>query len=175
MFKNSNLKYGIIHIALHWITAIMIVALLVIGLYMKSIPFNPNIYFLHKSCGFAVFILVIIRLFWKFVNPSPEFDTKISKKVQILTKLGTVGLYGFLILMPLSGILMSLLYGVPVPFFGFFQINPMFEINKTYAHFFEEIHEAMVPMFIILILVHSVMALVHHFIFKDNTLKKMLP
>lgn len=172
---NTTEKYGIIHMLLHWIMAFLIISLLCVGLYMKSVPYNATLYFFHKSFGVLIFILAAFRIIWKLTNKKPEFDSKISLKVRLLSKLGTFGLYGLIISMPLTGILMSAFAGYTIPYFGIFEIAPFVAKNVQYAGFFKEAHEVLSTLFMILILMHTVMTLVHHFIFKDNTLRKMMP
>jgi cytochrome b561 len=172
---NTNQKYGAIHMLLHWVMAFLIISLLCVGLYMKSVPYNANLYFFHKSFGVLIFILGVFRIIWKLINKKPEFDPKISSKIRILSQLGTLGLYGLIISMPVTGILMSAFAGYTIPYFGIFEIAPFVVKNIQYAVFFKEVHEVLATIFMILILIHAIMAIVHHFIFKDNTLRKMLP
>lgn len=172
---NTNKKYGAIHMLLHWIMAFLIISLLCVGLYMKSVPYDATLYFFHKSFGVLIFILATFRIIWKLTNKKPEFDSKISLKIRLLSQLGTFGLYGLIISMPLTGILMSAFAGYTIPYFGIFEIAPFVSANVTYASFFKGAHDVLATIFMVLILMHTIMAIVHHFIFKDNTLRKMLP
>lgn len=171
---NDSEKYGTVHVVLHFLMALIIISMLCLGYYMNNVAYNPTLYFFHKSFGILVFMLVIIRLVWKFANPFPKPDYKIPSFIRILSTLGHFALYAFMIIMPLSGFLYSAFKGYPTNFFGLF-IIPAFTPNKEVAHLFEEIHEISSFLFAALILAHSVMALVHHYILKDNTLRKMLP
>ena len=171
---NNSERYGLVHAGLHFIMALLIVSMLCLGYYMNNVTYNPTLYFFHKSFGVVVFMLVIVRLVWKFVNPFPKPDTTIPSLIRALSTLGHFALYAFMIIMPLSGFLYSAFKGYPTNFFGLFTI-PAFTPNKETAHLFEEIHEISSFIFSGLILTHSVMALVHHYILKDNTLRKMVP
>ena len=59
--KNTVHGYGIIARSLHWVMAVLVLALLSIGFFMTSMDFSPvklQVYGLHKSFGFFVFFLV---------------------------------------------------------------------------------------------------------------------
>lgn len=164
---NSKERYNIFYITLHWLMAFIIIFLFILGYYMKSIPFNPTFYFIHKSFGVLVFILAVLRLLGRIFFTMPTASKVESKFVQILASLSIVGLYGFMIFMPLSGALYSLYYGKSVSLFGIVAI-PAFTQNLQIAHIFEEIHEIMAVFFISLIAIHILGALFHQFILKDN-------
>jgi cytochrome b561 len=78
-----------------------------------------------------------------------------------------------MVIMPLTGMLMTLFFARPLPFFGLFEIPSPVDMNKDIGLFFKESHEIIAWAFIILITLHGLAALYHHFILKDNTLKRM--
>jgi cytochrome b561 len=58
-------RYNGISIALHWILAIALVAIFVVGLYMADLPFSPQrlkFYNWHKWAGISILFLSIVRL-----------------------------------------------------------------------------------------------------------------
>jgi len=83
------------------------------------------------------------------------------------------GLYLMMILMPLSGFLMSNLSGYPVPFYGLFTIDSLWQ-NKLVAGLSHEFHEIGGYIFALLIAGHILGGLFHHFILKDGVLKRMI-
>src|SRR5437764_14708296 len=119
--KNTNSNYGIVAISLHWLMAVLIIGLLIIGLYMVSLPKGPDKFFLigwHKQLGVVVLGLGIFRLIWRLLNIRPPLLLPWWEKFAALTV--HWGCYGFMLALPLSGWLMSSASGYEVSFFGLF-------------------------------------------------------
>ena len=75
-----------------------------------------------------------MRLFMRFTSKYPPLPPEVSPVLVLIAKLNLVGLYIMMICMPLSGVLMSIFAGYPVPFFGLFEISGL-KVNNQYAHF----------------------------------------
>jgi cytochrome b561 len=168
---NSTKKYGLIHLTLHWGMAVLILGMLIAGFIMTK---GSKIMYFHKATGVLILALVIFRLLWKLFSKKPQTDREVPKVIARLAKIGSFALYGFMILLPISGISMVLFKGASIDVFGLFAIDA-FAKNYNLSKFFEGVHQALVPLFLITLSIHITMACVHHFILKDSTLKKMLP
>lgn len=168
---NYSLKAKIIH----WIMGLVIIGMLAVGYLMGNIapPQKFEIYNLHKSVGILLFILVVIRIVMRIMSAYPGLPTETPRWVEIIAKLNIFGLYVMMFLMPLSGFLMSNLSGRSISFFGLVEM-PSFSENTQIAHFCHEIHELGPVVFILLIIAHIAGGLFHHFILKDNVLRRML-
>ena len=83
-------------------------------------------------------------------------------------------LYGFMIAMPLAGWLMLSAAGKNIPFFGLQWPALMGESNNI-AEFIKEIHETGGTLGYFLIAFHAAAALIHHYLLRDDTLRRMLP
>jgi cytochrome b561 len=77
--------------------------------------------------------------------------------------------------LPITGWIMSSATGIPVSFLGVFELPDLVAYNERLFHSFIDIHKWLGYALIVLILIHAAAALRHHFLFKDETLKKMLP
>ena len=165
LILNTEEKYGIVSKKIHFIVAFLVISMLIVGFAMTNSTFNPTLYFFHKSFGVLVLMLVIFRIVWKLLNKK----TKVASKI---AKLGHLTLYVFMLLMPISGILMSLYKGYSVKFFNLFVIKAL-EVNNMLANTFHQIHEVSGILFTLLIIGHIFMAFYHQFILKDGTLRKM--
>ena len=176
MLKNTRQKYGFVAKFFHWVIALMIISLLAVGLYMTGLKFSPEkfeLYDLHKATGIVVLFLAVLRVFWRFKNIQP--DPVIMPKLQELgAKVGHVLLYVAMFVMPLSGWAMSSSAGYPVSVFGLWTMPPLVGKDKAFSELMSEIHEFSGYALIALIVVHAAAALHHHFIVKDETLKRML-
>lgn len=174
--KNTKDSYGLISKAFHWLTALIILALIVVGLYMGSIPYGPfklEIYALHKSFGILVLWLVGLRIIWKLLTTKPEAHPNHQWWERALAKITHLFLYVAMFSMPLSGWLMSSAGEYPVPFFGF-QMPDLVGKDKDLAGLMHQVHEILAYILIGAVVLHAIGALKHHFIDKDSTLIRMM-
>jgi cytochrome b561 len=175
--KNGIHHYGILSISLHWLMAILIIGMLGLALYMTGLPnslFKLKLYGTHKEVGVCILMLVSLRLLWRLINIAPALPLNLHW----LEKLGAhaihYALYFAMFAMPLSGWLMSSSSGYPVSFFGLFTLPDLVSANQAHKHFFEFLHQWIGYCLIAAIVAHVAAALKHHFINKDNLLRRML-
>lgn len=172
---NTKTQFGVIAIFFHWVMAILIIGLLCVGLYMTSMDKGPEkmqLYDLHKSIGITVLILAFLRIFWRLSNPQPLLNIPLWEKLSSRTLHWL--LYGCMFIMPFSGWLMSAAAGYAVSYFGIWTLPDLIAPNPVYKRFFAQTHEYVAYFLIAALLIHSLGALKHHFIDKDNILKRML-
>ena len=108
-------------IALHWIHAILIAALIFIGLSIDDLPSGPErsaTIALHKSLGIVALLLVVLRLVWRWLHRPPA-DERLTPVQQRLARYGHRALYLLLLLTPLSGYLSSSFTKYPMRVFGY--------------------------------------------------------
>ncbi len=175
---NSNDKYGFIAKTLHWVIAVFIIGLIVAGLYMTDMEAGDDkwaLYNLHKLFGIIVLGLIIFRIIWKILNKGKPVMLDSYSKIERIMAASVHGmLYIMMLVMPLSGWLMSSFGGYSVMLFGIDVMLPV-EKDKDMGSIFSEIHHLGWYVFVALLALHIVGALKHHFIDKDDTLKRMLP
>lgn len=175
MLNKDVHSYHFLHKALHWTTALMFFALLFVGFYMVSMPFGDDkffVYAMHKSFGLLVLIFTGVRLFSLFFirKPFPLLTHKAWEK--FLSHAAHVFLYSALIMMPVSGLIMSSAGAFPVSFFGF----PVPDITGKDDRLFlaaKDVHEIFALSVLIVLSLHIAGALKHHFIDRDETLARM--
>jgi cytochrome b561 len=95
---------------LHWLMALLIFAMLGLGFYMSDLPLSPQklqLYSWHKWAGVSAFLLLVIRLAWRITHQPPALPTQTPKIQQWAAHLGHVSLYVLMLVIPLSGWLMS--------------------------------------------------------------------
>ena len=178
MLTNTNQKWGWVSIFLHWITAILILGLAVIGLYMTELPTSPSkiqIYALHKSFGITVLVLTILRLLWRFFNSTPQDAQNIPRYQTISAKIVHIFLYALLFMMPLSGWLYNSASGYPLRWFNVISLPKLFTgFNPEIKQFAHAAHETLFYVLACLLLIHAGAALWHHYVLRDSILKRML-
>ncbi|WP_026069508.1 cytochrome b [Legionella tunisiensis] len=173
--KNTTDKYGVVAISLHWILAILMIGLLILGIYMVELPVSLQklkLYGWHKEYGFLVLALAIIRIIWRFANTTPHLS--IPAWEEFAARAVHWAFYGFMFALPITGWLITSAAGLPASFFGLFTLPNLIAPNEELRLLFQEIHEWLGYTLIAFIALHVAAALKHHFIDKDDVLRRML-
>ncbi|OJX11212.1 MAG: hypothetical protein BGO77_07535 [Caedibacter sp. 37-49] len=174
---NTKDSYGLISRLFHWAMAILIISMLIVGYMMTGIQ-NPElkmrIYDIHKASGVTLLVLVMLRLLWKLNNIAPMLPNKTPFWQVMVSKASTVLLYVMMFLMPISGLLMSLLSGYAINYFGFFKIAPFFLETTLAGSIAYHIHIYSSYALVMLIAMHIVAAFYHHLVLKDNILRRII-
>ena len=163
---------------LHWLMALLIIGLLTMGLIMKDLPLSPEklqLYSWHKWAGVSVFALVGLRLAVRLVHPAPALPTHIPKWQHLLAHAGHGLLYVLMVLIPLSGWLMSSAKGVTTVWFGLWPLPDLIGKDKAMGDALAQVHGWLNDALIAVLLAHVGAALKHHFIDRDDVLHRMLP
>jgi cytochrome b561 len=165
MLKNTTEKYGSFTKALHWLMAALIVTLVIVGLYMGDLgredPLRRGLYNLHKSLGVSVMFLIIVRLAWLRISPAPSLPAVFTEKEIRLVSLIKATLYLLMVLIPVSGYLMSVAGGHPVSFFGLFDLPSIMGKSKDTHEIFENLHSFLADVIIGAVLFHVAGAVKH--------------
>lgn len=162
----------------HWLVFALMTGAFVVGFYMGDLPLSPTKLQLvswHKWCGVTIFLLVLLRLSWRLMNPPPPQTAAMPQWQLQASEIVHRLLYLLMLAMPLSGWLMSSAKGVPTVWFGLIQLPDLLEKNKPLGKALEEVHEMIGYMILALVALHVLAALKHHFIDRDNVLTRMLP
>jgi cytochrome b561 len=176
MLKNSKMNYGLIQKTFHWGMALLFFGMFPLGFIMGSLAksdFKFTLYGLHKSTGLLLFTLVALRLLWRSLSVQPELPAFTPLWQRCAASLNIFILYCVMILMPVSGFLLSTLGGHEVSFYALFTIAPLAQ-NKAASGFFAEVHEWTAYVMIAAFTLHLLGALYHHYVLKDNVLKRMV-
>ncbi len=164
--------------ALHWVIALAIPPLMALGLYMEGLPFSPEklqYYSWHKWAGVSVFMLVLLRLVWRFTYRPPPLPPHMSSLERFAAHAGHTLLYALLLAVPLSGWLMSSAKGVPTVWFGVLPLPDLVSRDEGLGDLLQATHKYLNWLFAALIVGHAAAALKHHFIDRDDVLARMLP
>lgn len=176
--KNTNSNYGSISQLFHWIIFLLVAGMLVFGYVMGDIPdkaYRGQMINLHKLIGVFILVLMSLRLIWALYNIKPALPFQTPAWQRLAERITHVLLYLGLIVMPLSGLVGSVAGGRPPRLDGI-SIQLPIDANKTLANIsFEYVHEPLAVILIILISLHILAALYHHFIKRDDILRRMLP
>ncbi len=175
---NTQNSYGNVAKGLHWLMALLIIGMLIIGFVMINLPITPDkfkLYGWHKSIGVTILLLALLRIMWRSVNHAPSLPERMKKREQYAAKAGHVLLYALMVAMPISGWAMSSAAGKAVSVFGLFLLPDLVTPESSLRELFQQMHFYLAWTLIAVISGHVLAALTHHFYFKDNVLKRMLP
>lgn len=187
--KNTLARYGNVAMTFHWLIAALIATNLCLGFYFANVmsshdPGFFGIVQLHKSIGLSVLALSVLRLGWRLANPIPPLPTDFGTPMKILARGTHYLFYVLIIAIPLAGwsLVSASPRGTPTLYFGLFQwphIPFLASLPRTmkrpYALTLGEIHALLAYTAAALLVLHVGAALWHHFVRRDNVLKRMVP
>ncbi|WP_444996381.1 cytochrome b [Aliikangiella sp. IMCC44359] len=178
MYKNTSSTYGIVSKSLHWLVAAVILGMFAVGIWMVELTYYDQWYkdapYYHKSVGIILAFIMIFRIFWRYLSPPPE-GLKSHKPIeQKLAKATHLLIYILIFTIIISGYLISTADERGISVFGLFElpsIGTLLENQEDIAGLF---HQWLAYILIGLVVLHAAAALKHHFVDKDNTLKRMI-
>lgn len=165
-------SYHVFSKIIHWVTALLILGLLFIGFYMSTLAFSEDklsLYGWHKSFGLLVLILAGVRVVWHVVKRKPAPLSTHKKWEHLVARSVHIFLYLALFIMPLSGWVMSSAGDFTVKFFGY-HMPDLTQKNESLFNSSRELHEILAYILLLIIGLHMVGALKHHFVDRDTTL-----
>ena len=196
-FGPKNNKYNNVAVLLHWLIGLTIILMFILGWYMHELPkqapkvssfdfFDLGIYTvqlaeevsvrtfyynLHKSIGVTLLLLIFFRVYWRVTHAVPKAPKKMSIwETRLMTSVHH-GLYLLMVLIPVSGIIMSVgsKYGIHwfgIPFLPGIDHTPTREL-------FKEFHEILGQIMILLLVLHILGVIKHIAVGKENILKRI--
>ena len=176
-FRNTKASWGSLSKALHWIIVLLIVNQWLIAERAEHLTFSAKIAALgwHKSFGMTILLLAVVRLIWRLVNPTPDLTQETKPWERALARLSHVLLYGLIFAIPISGWLMSSAKNIPVSWFKLFQWPDLVAPDKAFAQSMNDLHGNLFTALLVVAALHIAGALKHHFIDRNDVLKRMLP
>jgi cytochrome b561 len=176
--RNTTTHWGPVSQFLHWLIVVLLIVQVTLGTLADELPLGMKKLALlarHKSVGITILGLAVLRLLWRWMNPTPELPDNLKPYERVLANITHAGLYILLFAMPLSGWMMSSARGFPVSWFGYVQLPDLVAKNKPIYDALLATHETLAWVLYTIVFLHVVAALKHHFMLKDNVLRRMLP
>ncbi|CAN7418721.1 cytochrome b [Pararhizobium sp. LjRoot235] len=181
MLRNRQDTFGWGTIVLHWMIALLIVGLIVLGYVMTRPDVDPELQFSlyqwHKSFGMTALALAFIRLVWWLANVHPDPVASLSGFERRASSVTHAFLLALTIAVPLAGwaIASTSTLNIPTLFFNRVLIPhlPM-EKSESAEIFWSDAHAWLAYGLAGLVLLHAGAALLHHFWHRDEVLRRML-
>lgn len=163
---------------LHWLVFLLIAtALLLIYLHgwtARGTALHAQSKWAHMQFGIAVLLVMLPRLLIRSRSPTPPLVPAGPRWQRALAGTVHLALYGLLIGVPLLGIANRMwnpaewnFLGIPMPHVA--------GTDRAFSHQLEEIHETFGNVLMYLAALHAAAGLFHHFIQRDDALRRMLP
>ncbi len=178
MIKNTPTTYGSLSKFLHWTIALGVTFMLIIGFTMGSVaePLSSKLYGYHEEVGLTILGILLFRIYWRWWNHVPALPNSIPRWQRAASTLTHYFLYIALIVMIGSGWAKSTSSGYTPNFYGLFELPmPFVPVSTSVKHLAKQIHITTLWIIISMLSLHILAALHHHFILKDNILRRMLP
>ena len=168
-------KYHISQRIIHWLMALLIITLLILGFSLDFLPktYKFPVIKIHKSLGIIALFLIFIRIYLRLKYKAPSLPQDFLKFEKILSNLVHKTLYLSMLIMPLSGWLMSNSYGKQVQFFNFFTLPTLLEKNILLTKIFSNIHYYTAWTLVICLSLH-ITGVIKHSLEKKSVLPRML-
>ena len=186
---NTNTAWGWPARLIHWVMALMIFAMLIFGTIMANTTDLIQQFEMvqsHKSVGFTVFVLAILRVIWRFSSPrTPTLPDHMPRWQVAASHASHHLLYVLIIVIPLSGWLMVTssplndegAYPMQVRnmVWGLFEMPDLFATgNQALSEAFGLAHWVFTRLLMLILAVHILAALKHHFVDRDTILRRMI-
>jgi cytochrome b561 len=171
-------KFAPVAIALHWVIAAALIFSVLTGLgyvYIDDTRTSRLSLEIHQTIGFVIFLLALVRLYWRVTHAAPPPPQGYTPAQRVAAFVTHATLYLFIVGMPISGYVGLAARGREIPVFGLVNLPHLtprsFDLSNsaTTLHFYSQYA------LYVLVVLHVLAALWHHFILKDDVMRRMLP
>lgn len=167
--RNTSTEWGSLARGLHWGMAGLFVLQWLAGEFDEAFGGRG----FHVSLGIVLALLLLVRLAWRLVNPLPRAVPGTSAMAALIGYLVHWAWYALLIALPITGAAYVQAKNKVVSFFGLFDLPIFIAKNRQLADLAEEAHKTLAVLALVLFAVHVAAALKHHFIDRDDVLRRM--
>jgi cytochrome b561 len=169
-------RYGRLSIVLHWITLAPLIGVYACielrEMYPRGSDLREALKMWHFMLGLTVFFLVWVRITARMLGKTPPIVPAAPKWQLTIANIVELALYGLMIVLPILGWVTLSAEGKPIPYFGM-HLPELVGESETLAERTEELHVALATIGYFLIGLHAAAALFHHYVRRDNTLRRM--
>jgi cytochrome b561 len=178
MDRPTTLRFSFLGQALHWCTAIAVLAAFVLGpggsesrVYAAARDADRQ---WHETLGLLVLALVVLRVVWRLGAKVPEPPAG-APWMTVAAKFVQVALYALLFAVPLTAIAGAWLEGHPLTLLAGIRIGPLLAESRPAGPTIAEIHTWLGDAIVWLAGLHALAGLYHHVVLKDGVLASMVP
>lgn len=176
--RNDRARWGIVSQSFHWLIAAMIFAQVALALLFTNLGRSRETFALigdHKSLGLTILVVAVLRLLWRLANPVPELPDTLKPHERSLARFTHRALYTLIIAMPLTGWFGSSASGFTIRWFSLFRVPNPIPKDVPLGHALYATHSILAVVLGLTLVLHIAAAIKHHWVLKDDTLRRMLP
>lgn len=177
MLRNSRDAWGSLARFFHWSVALLVLVQVALGLTASGWRLSPlklDLFVWHKSLGFLILLLVVLRLLWRLANPTPALPEGLSGIERMAARASHGLFYVLLIALPINGWVINSAANVPFSIFWLIPLPSIVAPDRVLAGNAENAHFVLFSVLTLLVMVHAGAALRHHFVKRDSVLRRML-
>ena len=178
MWRNGSDHYGLVSIGFHWTIALAMLGLVALGAWMVGLTYYDPWYnrslALHKAFGVLLLVLAAAKFGWRVADRPPGFGPEVKAWERNGARAMHWLLNAGIVLLPVTGYLISTSEGAGIDIFGLFDVPALFEISEGTRDLAVEIHFYLAYGILALVAVHAGAALKHHLVDRGSTLRRML-
>lgn len=179
LFRNTRERFGAVTRFLHWAIALLILFLIWLGWYMVNLTYydkwyNASLHW-HRALGLLVLALALLKIGWQLWSPPPHaaagtlkpWERRAATAMHVLLVL-------MMLLIPITGYLISTSAGKSVPLVAGIEVPALFDVGKELRDLAIDVHFWLAYATAFLAAGHAGAALKHQFVDQDGTLARML-
>ena len=176
MWRNSSRGWGLVSIAIHWLSAAAVIGLFALGWWMVGLDYYDAWYnaapWWHRSVGMLLLGLTLIRVLWRLAQPTPVSDG--SRFERVAAYLGHLLIYLVLFVVLISGYLISTAEGRGIDVFGLFTVPALVSGLPDQATVAGEVHWYTAWALMVLAAGHVLVSFKHMLIDRNNVMRRMI-
>lgn len=176
--RNTSDRYGLVAVFIHWLVALVVVGLFLLGYWMVDLTYYHDWYKrapdIHRAVGILLFGLMLFRVLWRAASSGPAPLPEHDRREVIGAHVAHALLYLLLFVAMISGYLISTADGSSISVFGWFEVPSVTGQVKGLEDTAGAVHYWSTWAIVVLAALHAGAAIKHHLIDRDRTLKRML-
>ena len=159
---------------LHWTMAVMVLAMLFIGIGMVASLSNYHwLVSIHKTIGILILILVAIRVVNRLLNPPPPLPEGMPGWQRFAAHASHVVLYALMFALPLVGWGMLSAADYPIVLYGPLELPPILPHDAALNALLRTAHTVLALLLFATFIAHFAAALMHALIYRDGVFPSM--
>lgn len=178
LLTDTKTHYGLISKIIHWTIALLIILLIVLGWWMVDLGFYDPYYHKsltwHKSLGLIVGFIVGLKLLWRLINKPPDPQASLTTFERAASKVAHKALFVAMLVLPLSGYLISTSQGAPIEVFTWFEFPALLTVADSIRDIVIVVHFYAAYATLGVVLIHASAAIKHQILDSKGTMKRMM-
>ena len=172
--NTGNGHFNLLARILHWTMAVMILAMLFVGVTMvASLHLRPMLIDLHRPLGIAILVLVLLRLYNRLRHRPPPLPADLPAWQAAAAHASHWVLYGLMLAMPLVGWSMLSAGGYPIVMWSGFNLPPIVPHDPALYAALRSAHSLLAYVLFATVVVHLSAALFHLWVRRDGVFQAM--